>query len=129
MSSPAIFARGRSGGHCRAPGARKPRDLYRRAQRRDGDRCSFCIARPPHPRADDVSLTGFGDIPITLDVMPTLSTVHLPLTAMGQRAVRLALEPPSGQARVERVAAQVMLRESTGAPRAAAKRTAPCGED
>jgi LacI family transcriptional regulator len=69
---------------------------------------------------DDVSLTGFGDIPITLDVMPTLSTVHLPLTAMGQRAVRLALEPPSGQARVERVAAQVMLRESTGAPRAAA---------
>ena len=72
--------------------------------------------RVPH----EMSLAGFGDIPTALDVAPQLSTVHLPLTAMGQRAARLALEPPSGETRIERVPTQVILRESTAAPRAAA---------
>jgi LacI family transcriptional regulator len=66
---------------------------------------------------DDVSLAGFDDIPIACDLMPALSTVHIPLAEMGARAVRLALEPQSDELRVEHVAAQVVLRESTARPK------------
>ena len=64
----------------------------------------------------DVSLAGFGDIPITRDVAPMLSTVHLPLMEMGERALRLALEPRTDEVRVEHMPAHVVLRESTSAP-------------
>jgi hypothetical protein len=36
---------------------------------------------------------------------------------MGERAVRLALEPHSDELRVEHIAARVVLRESTAPPR------------
>nr|WP_163229039.1 LacI family DNA-binding transcriptional regulator [Bifidobacterium aerophilum] len=35
----------------------------------------------------DVGVTGFGDIPYSADVHPSLTTVHLPLAEMGQAAV------------------------------------------
>ena len=56
------------------------------------------------------------DIPIACDLMPALTTVHIPLAEMGARAVRLALETKSDELRVEHVAAHVVLRESTAAP-------------
>lgn len=67
---------------------------------------------------DQVSIAGFDDMPVASDVTPTLTTVRLPLTEMGARAMSMAL---SGSAihptRVERVEAVVIERESTGSPR------------
>lgn len=62
---------------------------------------------------DRVSLAGFDDIPVTRDLTPQLSTVHLPLVEMGERAMRMALAPSGSELRVEHLAAEVLLRAST----------------
>ncbi|NYI03204.1 LacI family DNA-binding transcriptional regulator [Allostreptomyces psammosilenae] len=72
---------------------------------------------------DDVALAGFDDIPTLRDVAPALTTVRLPLTAMGQRAAALALEASAGPPRLVRVDAEVVLRESTRRPVAMAAAT------
>lgn len=65
---------------------------------------------------DDVSLTGFGDIPAALDSVPPLSTVHLPLDDLGAEAMRLALRSDrSDGPRKVTVAGEVVLRQSTSA--------------
>ncbi|MFJ2029828.1 LacI family DNA-binding transcriptional regulator [Streptosporangium sp. NPDC087985] len=61
---------------------------------------------------DDVSVAGFDDIATLRDLVPALSTVRLPLTDMGSRALELALGP-AGEARVEPVSGEVVLRNST----------------
>jgi LacI family transcriptional regulator len=65
----------------------------------------------------DVSVVGFDDMPIARDVTPRLTTVRLPLVEIGARAITLALEAPRPSPRVEEVAAEVIHRESLGAPR------------
>ncbi|MFF0519278.1 LacI family DNA-binding transcriptional regulator [Actinomadura nitritigenes] len=65
----------------------------------------------------EVSLAGFDDIPIVRDLAPPLTTVALPLEAMGEHVMGLALrEPAARRSRIERVAGHVILRESTAAP-------------
>ncbi|MEU9830777.1 LacI family DNA-binding transcriptional regulator [Streptosporangium sp. NPDC048047] len=65
----------------------------------------------------DVSVAGFDDISTLRDLVPQLTTVRLPLTDMGARAMELALTPPGDGAdagpRIEAVAGEVVLREST----------------
>ncbi len=61
-----------------------------------------------------VSVVGFDDMPIARDVTPALTTVRLPLVDMGARAMTLALDPGSGQPRVELLPAEVIRRDSTG---------------
>ncbi|AGL17670.1 LacI family DNA-binding transcriptional regulator [Actinoplanes sp. N902-109] len=64
-----------------------------------------------------ISLIGFDDMPISMDVTPPLSTVRLPLEHIGQRAMALALdEAADGQPRVEHVEAELVLRGSTAPP-------------
>jgi LacI family transcriptional regulator len=58
---------------------------------------------------DDMSVAGFDDIATLRDLIPSLSTVRLPLTEMGSRAVELAL---SGDTAIIPVAGEVVLRES-----------------
>ena len=66
----------------------------------------------------DISLAGFDDVPIVRDLTPPLTTVALPLDAMGERVMGLALREPSARrSRIERVAGEVVLRASTAAPR------------
>ncbi|WP_119287731.1 LacI family DNA-binding transcriptional regulator [Streptomyces sp. YIM 130001] len=66
---------------------------------------------------EDISLAGFDDIPLVRELTPPLTTVALPLTAMGHSAIALALREQRGQrSRVERVAGEVVLRASTAAP-------------
>ncbi|GIH90724.1 LacI family DNA-binding transcriptional regulator [Planobispora siamensis] len=60
----------------------------------------------------DVSVAGFDDIATLRDLVPPLSTVRLPLADMGARAMELALDPAE-RARTERVAGEVVIREST----------------
>jgi LacI family transcriptional regulator len=64
-----------------------------------------------------VSVMGFDDMPIARDVTPALTSVRLPLTELGERAMALALDPAGGtEPRVERVAAELIRRESTWPP-------------
>jgi LacI family transcriptional regulator len=60
-----------------------------------------------------ISLIGFDDMPISIDVTPPLSTVRLPLEEIGVRAMSLALREDRGDPRVEHAAAELVLRGST----------------
>ncbi|MFF0447464.1 LacI family DNA-binding transcriptional regulator [Streptomyces sp. NPDC004609] len=67
---------------------------------------------------DDVSVAGFDDLPFSVDAVPALTTVRLPLAEAGARAGRLAMdreEPPPGG--VATIAADLMARSSTAPPR------------
>ncbi|NMO51617.1 LacI family transcriptional regulator [Actinoplanes sp. TBRC 11911] len=63
-----------------------------------------------------LSVIGFDDMPIARDVTPALTSVRLPLTELGERAMSLALGTPSDGPRVEKVAAELVRRESTWPP-------------
>jgi LacI family transcriptional regulator len=64
----------------------------------------------------DVQIAGFDDIPTLRDHRPGLSTVRLPLHAMGERVVELALDEKAGNPVIVRVPGEVVLRESTDRP-------------
>ncbi|RKN47879.1 LacI family DNA-binding transcriptional regulator [Micromonospora endolithica] len=81
------------------------------------------------PVPQQVSVTGFDDMPIARDVTPALTTVRLPLVEMGARAMALALDPGAGGPRVEVLAAEVVRRDSTGpAPDAGTARVRPTNQ-
>jgi LacI family transcriptional regulator len=67
----------------------------------------------------EVSVIGFDDLPQAIDLHPALTTVHLPLEEIGERALRLILEEEPGYTpRAVPVEASLMVRASTGpAPR------------
>ncbi|NBM20128.1 LacI family DNA-binding transcriptional regulator [Streptomyces sp. GC420] len=68
---------------------------------------------------EDVSVAGFDDLPFSIDAVPALTTVRLPLQEAGARAGRLATcgeEPPEGG--VATVGGELMARASTAPPRA-----------
>jgi len=62
-----------------------------------------------------ISLVGFDDMPIAQDVTPALTSVRLPLTEIGERAMTLALSEPGDGPRAEHVGAELIRRESTWA--------------
>ncbi|MEU7022439.1 LacI family DNA-binding transcriptional regulator [Streptomyces sp. NPDC046203] len=66
----------------------------------------------------DVSVAGFDDLPFSVDAVPALTTVRLPLYEAGARAGRLALGgepvPPGGLATVP---AELVVRGTTAKPR------------
>ncbi|WP_340697432.1 LacI family DNA-binding transcriptional regulator [Cellulosimicrobium funkei] len=65
---------------------------------------------------EDVAVAGFDDIVTLRDVTPGLTTVRIPLTEVGEQALRLALAPDDDDApRRVAVACTVVLRESTPA--------------
>ncbi|PRH76122.1 LacI family transcriptional regulator, partial [Streptomyces solincola] len=63
----------------------------------------------------DVSVAGFDDLPFSVDAVPALTTVRLPLHEAGARAGRLAVgaepPPPGGRATI---AGELVVRASTG---------------
>ncbi len=63
---------------------------------------------------EDISVTGFDDVPIARDVMPALTTVRVPAAEMGALALRMALEPRHGDLRVEHLPTRLVRRQSTG---------------
>ncbi|MEV6751987.1 LacI family DNA-binding transcriptional regulator [Streptomyces sp. NPDC051214] len=66
----------------------------------------------------DISVAGFDDLPFSIDAVPALTTVRLPLHEAGARAGRLATgaeeAPPGG---VATIGAELMVRGSTAPPR------------
>jgi LacI family transcriptional regulator len=63
---------------------------------------------------DDVSVTGFDDIPLATDVTPRLTTVMVPLARIGQDAIRLALGDHQEPRRTTEHG-ELVLRDSTRA--------------
>ncbi|MER5894168.1 LacI family DNA-binding transcriptional regulator [Streptomyces sp. NPDC001876] len=67
---------------------------------------------------EDVSVAGFDDLPFSVDAVPALTTVRLPLFEAGARAGRLAMgkeKPPTGG--ITTISAELMVRGSTAPPR------------
>ncbi|MFD4898455.1 LacI family DNA-binding transcriptional regulator [Streptomyces sp. NPDC058411] len=67
---------------------------------------------------EDISVAGFDDLPFSVDAVPALTTVRLPLFEAGARAGRLAMgketPPPGG---IATIGAELMERGSTAPPR------------
>lgn len=72
---------------------------------------------------DDMSLTGFDDLPLITDLTPSLTTVTVPFAELGRATTELALNG-TGSPAYKHVVLPVALtiRESTAAPQAAVKR-------
>ncbi|MFE0704378.1 LacI family DNA-binding transcriptional regulator [Streptomyces sp. NPDC058872] len=66
---------------------------------------------------DDVSVAGFDDLPSSVDAVPALTTVRLPLHEVGVRAGRLAVGAEEQAAGPETVPGELVVRGSTGPPR------------
>ncbi|MEU1122618.1 LacI family DNA-binding transcriptional regulator [Streptomyces sp. NPDC005899] len=66
---------------------------------------------------EDISVAGFDDLPFSVDAVPALTTVRLPLAEAGARAGRLAMgkeaPPPGGVATID---AELVERGSTAPP-------------
>jgi LacI family transcriptional regulator len=62
----------------------------------------------------DFAIAGFDDIVWLRDVVPSLTTVRLPLSDVGACALDMALRPPANRPRVRRISGEVVLRASTG---------------
>ncbi|KAB8162999.1 LacI family DNA-binding transcriptional regulator [Streptomyces sp. 3MP-14] len=69
---------------------------------------------------DDVSLVGYGDAECATDLLPQLTTVHVPYVELGRTAVRLALGLTEGSVSAADQRAllgtHVVLRDSTAPP-------------
>ena len=62
----------------------------------------------------DMAVAGFDDIATLRDVVPALTTVHVPLETLGSEAVRLVTDEWTGtEPRAVRVTGTVVIREST----------------
>lgn len=66
---------------------------------------------------DDVSVTGFDDIPLAAVLRPALTTARLPLVEMARRAVTVGLGEPAGDPGTRLLPAELVVRESTGPAR------------
>lgn len=64
---------------------------------------------------EDVSITGFDDVPSARDLSPALTTIRVPYEELGALAVRHALDDPRTTAEVLPV--ELVVRDSVAAPR------------
>ena len=67
---------------------------------------------------DDLSVTGFDDLPLSVFAVPSLTTVRMPVREMAARAVEMAIDPPRSPTEpvVEILPPELVVRESTGPP-------------
>ncbi|WP_217574388.1 LacI family DNA-binding transcriptional regulator [Streptomyces sp. GbtcB7] len=64
---------------------------------------------------EDVSLVGYDDIPLSQDLTPELTTVHVPHEELGRASVRLALNRKHNPAQHVKLGTHVVVRQSAGA--------------
>jgi LacI family transcriptional regulator len=69
---------------------------------------------------EDISVVGFDDIPVARYVHPTLTSVHVPIAEMGQRAASILIGALTtalpAEARLERLATRLVVRGSSAPP-------------
>jgi LacI family transcriptional regulator len=65
---------------------------------------------------EQMSVAGFDDVAVAQDLSPSLTTVRLPMTEMGEQALLLALKEPSTRPRRRHAGHEVVARDSTAAP-------------
>ncbi|WP_028471499.1 LacI family DNA-binding transcriptional regulator [Nocardioides alkalitolerans] len=65
-----------------------------------------------------ISVTGFDDVAVAVDLNPGLTTYHLPMAQMGEEALTLALKEPSVRPRRQLTRGELVVRGSTAAVRA-----------
>ncbi len=65
---------------------------------------------------DRISVVGYDDIPIASDVFPALTTVHVPMQALGAQALRFALSQDDEPGSII-LPTEVVIRASAAAPR------------
>ena len=63
---------------------------------------------------EQVSVTGFDDVAVAGDLSPALTTVRLPMSEMGRRCLSLVLKAPGTRPRRQTMAAELVVRDSTG---------------
>ena len=61
-----------------------------------------------------MTVTGFDDVAVAGDLAPGLTTIRLPMSDMGARALALALKEPGSRPRKQRVPAELVVRGSSG---------------
>ncbi|MCI2417931.1 LacI family transcriptional regulator [Saccharopolyspora sp. K220] len=66
---------------------------------------------------EQMSVAGFDDVAVAEHLSPALTTVRLPMTEMGEQALLLALKSPSARPRRRATTHELVVRESTAAPR------------
>ena len=59
---------------------------------------------------------GFDDVAVAADLAPSLTTVRLPMTEMGELALEVALKDPGARPRRRQVGAELVVRGSSGRP-------------
>jgi LacI family transcriptional regulator len=59
----------------------------------------------------DISVVGYDDVPLTRDLLPALTTVHLPLEEIGEQGMRLLLSTATEPVRIP---ATLLARDSSG---------------
>jgi len=65
---------------------------------------------------EDMSVSGFDDVTVAQDLAPSLTTVRLPMVAMGEQALELALKDPGSRPRRRVAGAELVVRDSTTVP-------------
>ncbi|KQV07141.1 LacI family DNA-binding transcriptional regulator [Leifsonia sp. Root112D2] len=75
---------------------------------------------------DDMSVTGFDNVAVSTYVRPNLTTVDMPRVQMGRMSVDALLDSVLGRGqasgpRLQQLAAELMVRQSSGVPHASAK--------
>src|SRR5699024_1330881 len=63
-----------------------------------------------------MSVTGFGDVPVARLLAPALTTVAVPMLQMGERAAGLLIEPGDQEAQRVRLPVHLQVRSSTMPP-------------
>lgn len=75
---------------------------------------------------EDISVVGFDDIPVARYVHPTLTSVHVPIAEMGDRAATMMITTLAGNGRVEasleRIPTRLVVRASAGPPSPASRK-------
>ncbi len=72
---------------------------------------------------DDISITGFDDLDISAQLIPALTTMHVPAAEMGKRAADFLVARINGEATLlhTEVDVDLMIRDTTGKPRTTTK--------
>ncbi|GAA4629621.1 LacI family DNA-binding transcriptional regulator [Actinoallomurus vinaceus] len=65
---------------------------------------------------EDVSVVGYDDIPLAEDLLPALTTVHVPHEELGRAAVRMALHRNEHSGQYLKMGTHVVVRDSVGPP-------------